>query len=242
MGYSLAYPVHDSSLSGYNLLLDNGWNKISSVAGADLLQRKLSRLGKLLGSYNNMLIAGIKSSRLNGITDEARNPEVVGFGTDAWQADTDVTITPSVGNNGFLEPDSQRGKRQQAWYVQYGKRSQGIYTQQEPSRLETLKETDLGPDRISSINKASPLFASSLSRAHGTRMIDYGILLPENDIELNGSDDLDSDSSARIQPNGRSDGILKVGKRDLSLQVKREQGWYTPYGKRSVADSYPGVL
>ncbi|CAG5133030.1 unnamed protein product [Candidula unifasciata] len=241
LGYSLAYPAQDASLSEYNLLRDDGVDKTASSAVEDLPQHQLSRLGRLMSSYSNMLLVGQRSSLLSGITDKDRKPESLGFRKSELPEDTAVTINPFYMDSDFSHPDSLRGKRQQAWYVQYGKRSQGNFRQPGPSRIQTLKQTGLSLDNII---KALPLFKTVLNSEQNTPMIDYSTLLPEHDIEMNANYELDKDSSAIIEASDTSDDNLRVGKRDLSLHViktKRQQGWYTPYGKRN-ADSYQEFL
>ncbi|BFZ05279.1 hypothetical protein BsWGS_08318 [Bradybaena similaris] len=244
LSYSLPFPVQDTSLSGYNYLQYDDVDKPASSDVADLPGHELSRLGRLIGSYTNLLLAGPKSSGHEDLRSKDKQSDSVGFQGSDWSWDSSKNSVPSYMNNGFWQLDDQRPKRQQGWYVQYGKRSEANFLHPDPSQV--MEPRGLTLDSIAYTQKALPLLlTTTLDGEPGTPMLDYSSLLPRDAIDPDAIDDIGSASRASIEANGNSGLNVKVSKRALSRQVpktKRQQGWYTPYGKRSVSDHYPRVL
>lgn len=236
----ISFTSTDTSLSGYNYLQYDDVDKAASRAVAELPEHKLSRLSRLFGSYTNLLLAGPQSSRLDDLRGKDKQSESAGIQGNGWSWDRSSNTVPSFMDNGFLQIEDQRPKRQQGWYVQYGKRNQENLLYPDPS--QAMKPRGLSLDSIAYIQKALPLlFTTALNGEPKTPMLDYSSLLPGNAIDTDAIDDIDSDSRVSIEANGSSDVSLKVGKRDLSRQApktKRQQGWYTQYGKRSARKNH----
>lgn len=212
-----------------------------------------SRLARLLHAYLNLLRAGPEVSTAddvshaedrneNGVFDNySSSPLTKGFldSAEKHHDNTDLAI-PSImteESNG-LQPD--RLKRQQGWYIQYGKRNIGT----------SLSVDDIGQHPVTvslgSVDETAeqdePTFLIPVlpkSRLDASKASTYAAVLPGEKVPFDVNDDLSSVMTASSEPSDSKMSLKTPEDWNSDQQitnVKRQQGWHIQYGKRSDSE------